>query len=101
MGFIQRESEGYCRCRAHDPPRWALHGAEEVRQAGVRAALMGLPWGSTDAWNFPLISNLLLYLGDKASEAVTVLSPTLPHLFSGSPPALLLPQTFAGQQQSC
>lgn len=96
MGFIERESEGYSRCRAHDPPRWALHGAEEVRQAGGRAALMGLPWGSTDAWNFPLISHLLLYLGDKASEAVT-----LPHLFSGSPPALLLPQSFASQQQSC
>lgn len=44
----ERESEGYCRCRAHDPPRWALHGAEEVRQAGRHAALMGLPWGSTD-----------------------------------------------------
>lgn len=93
---LEKEREGYCRYRSHDPPGWALHGAEEVRQEGG-ATLMGLPWASTDTCNFPLPSHLPLYLGDKDGGVTP--RPPPPFLYR-SPPALLLPQPPMGLLQS-
>lgn len=94
------QREAYCTYRSHDHPRWALHGAEEVIRQGGGRALMGLPWGSTDACNFPLPPCLPLYLGDRASGAFTLFHP-LPSISSLLPPALLLPQIAVGLLESC
>lgn len=97
-GTRQTRRDRYYRYRSYHAPRWLLDGAAEVRQAGG-AALMGLPWGSTDACNFPLPSHLPLYPGDKTS-GMSYAMPASPylhlHLVYPSLPAFPLPPPTVG-----